>query len=118
MRGEIDPQPEMFSYVDLESRIPSTHPIRQIVDEALSELEPAFDQMYSAQGRPSIPPEQLLRALLLQILFTVRSERLLMERIDIRPAVSLVRGSGDGRSGVEPLGVFEEPGSADGPRRG
>ena len=85
MRGEIDAQAEMFSYVDLESRIPSQHPIRKIrgiVDEALIELEPAFAQMYSDRGRPSIPPEQLLRALLLQILFTIRSERLLMERID------------------------------------
>ena len=85
MRGEIDAQAEMFSYVDLESRIPSQHPIRKIrgiVDEALIELEPAFAEMYSDRGRPSIPPEQLLRALLLQILFTIRSERLLMERID------------------------------------
>ena len=85
MRGETDRQPEMFSYVDLESRIPEKHPIRkirEIVDEALQELEPAFERMYSDRGRPSIPPEQLLRALLLQILFTIRSERLLMERID------------------------------------
>ena len=85
MRGEIDVQPEMFSYVDLESRIPPSHPIRKIrriVDAALVELDPAFAEMYSDRGRPSIPPQQLLRALLLQILFTIRSERLLMERID------------------------------------
>ena len=85
MRGEANPQPNMFSYVDLESRIPQTHPIRKIrhiVDLALDETEPFFDDMYANQGRPSIPPEQLLRALLLQILFTVRSERQLMERID------------------------------------
>lgn len=85
MRGEKDRQGSMFSYVNLESRIPKDHPIRtirRIVDEALEELEPAFEEMYSDRGRPSIPPEQLLRALLLQILFTVRSERLLMERID------------------------------------
>ena len=85
MRSEIAPQPEMFSYVDLESRIPLSHPIRKIrriVDEALIELEVAFTEMYSDRGRPSIPQEQLLRALLLQILFTIRSERLLMERID------------------------------------
>lgn len=75
----------MFSYIDLECRIPKQHPIRKIrriVDEALAELEPAFEQMYSERGRPSIPPEQLIRALLLQILFTIRSERQLMERID------------------------------------
>lgn len=85
MRGELDPQPEMFSYVDLESRIPRKHPIRRIrriVDEALKELEPEFESMYADTGRPSIPPEQLVRALLLQILYTIRSERLLMERID------------------------------------
>ena len=85
MRGEANPQPSMFSYVDLESRIPQSHPIRKIrriVDTALTAIEASFDDMYSTEGRPSIPPEQLLRALLLQILFTVRSERQLMERID------------------------------------
>lgn len=85
MRGEINQQAQMFSYVDLESRVPKNHPIRkirQIIDMALVELEPAFQQMYSHLGRPSIPPEQLLRALLLQILYSIRSERLLMERID------------------------------------
>ena len=85
MRGEADPQPSMFSYIDLESRIPKKHPIRKIrriVDEALPALEPAFERTYSDRGRPSIPPEQLIRALLLQIFFTIRSERQLMERID------------------------------------
>lgn len=85
MRGEANLQPNMFSYIDLEMRIPQGHPIRKIrriVDTALTEIEPFFDNMYANQGRPSIPPEQLLRALLLQILFTVRSERQLMERID------------------------------------
>lgn len=85
MRGEVDPQPTMFSYVDLESRIPKHHPIRKIrriVDKALPDLEAAFERMYSDRGRPSIPPEQLIRALLLQIFYTIRSERQLMERID------------------------------------
>lgn len=85
MRGESDLQGGMFSYVDLESRIPKQHPIRKIrriVDEALPALEEAFAQMYSDRGRPSIPPEQLIRALLLQIFYTIRSERQLMERID------------------------------------
>ena len=85
MRGEIDPQASMFSYVDLENRIPKDHPIRKvrkIVDTALQELEPWFDDMYATGGRPSIPPEMLIRASLLQILFTVRSERQLCERID------------------------------------
>ena len=85
MRGEENPQPEMFSYVNLESRVPKHHPIRKvrkIVDKALAELAPAFDEMYADVGRRSIPPEQLLRALLLQIFFSIRSERLLVERID------------------------------------
>ena len=85
MRGHSNPQSSLFSYVDLESRIPEHHPIRKvrkIVDQALTELEPAFDEMYAQAGRPSIPPELLIRATLLQILFTIRSERQLCERID------------------------------------
>jgi len=85
MRGESNPQSSLFSYVSLESRIPENHPIRKvrkIVDQALEEMEPEFEGMYSSNGRPSIPPEQLIRALLLQILFSIRSERQLMERLD------------------------------------
>lgn len=85
MRGEISPQEAMFSYRTLESRIPTDHPIRKVrkvVDQALKELAPTFDQMYSSVGRPSIPPEQLIRAMLLQVLFTIRSERQLVERLD------------------------------------
>lgn len=85
MRGEVSPQEIMFSYRTLESRIPVDHPIRkirQVVDQALKELAPTFDEMYSSVGRPSIPPEQLIRAMLLQILFTIRSERQLVERLD------------------------------------
>jgi len=85
MRGEERQQAKLFSYISPEQRIPPKHPIRtirQLVDGALRELSPEFDVLYAAGGRPSIPPEQLLRALLLQVLFTVRSERQLMERID------------------------------------
>ncbi len=85
MREQISHQQATFCYVDLESRIPGNHPIRKIrcvVDEALAELEPQFAQMYSDKGRPSTPPEQLVRASLLQILFSIRSERQLMEQID------------------------------------
>ena len=102
MRGEIDPQLSMFSYVDLESRIPKDHPIRKIrriVDEALVELEPAFEATYSDRGRPSIPPEQLLWALLLQILFTIRSERLLIRKLDLMSAIG---GQGQSGSHSEP----------------
>jgi len=75
----------MWSYVPLEHRIPSDHPLRPLramVETILGELSPQFDQLYSKVGRPSIPPEHLLRALLLQVLYSVRSERLLMEQLD------------------------------------
>jgi transposase len=74
----------MFSYLSPEERVPETHPlraIRRMTDEALGGLSAKFDELYSAIGRPSIAPEKLLRALLLQILYTVRSERLLMEQL-------------------------------------
>src|SRR4029453_16720512 len=86
MRGDgIEPQSHMWSYVPLEQRIPADHPLRPLramVDVVLRELSPAFDQLYSKVGRPSIPPDPLLRALLLQVLYSVRSERLLMEQLD------------------------------------
>src|SRR6267143_6761375 len=86
MRGEgPEAQPHMWSYVPLDQRIPADHPLRPLrvmVDTVLQELSPQFDQLYSKVGRPSIPPEHLLRALLLQVLYTVRSERLLMEQLD------------------------------------
>jgi transposase len=85
MRGSESQQGSMFSYVDLESRIPRSHPLRRIrrlVDKALGEMSARFDELYASCGRPSIPPERLLRALLLQILFSVRSERQLMEQLD------------------------------------
>jgi transposase len=75
----------MFSYLSPEQRVRPDHPlraIRRMTDEVFATLSPRFTRMYSAIGRPSIPPEQLLRALLLQYLYTVRSERLLMEEID------------------------------------
>jgi transposase len=75
----------MFSYLSPEERVPEKHPlrpIRLIVDEALRALSLTFSQLYSAYGRPSIPPEKLLRALLLQVLYTVRSERMLMEQLE------------------------------------
>jgi transposase len=75
----------MWSYVSQEQRIPADHPLRPIramVDEVLECLSPRFDKLYSKVGRPSIPPERLLRALLLQVLYTIRSERMLMEQLD------------------------------------
>ena len=75
----------MFSYLSPEARVPSDHPlraIREVTERILAELSRSFSRMYSQMGRPSIPPEKLLRALLLQVLYTVRSERLLMEELD------------------------------------
>jgi len=85
MRGDEDGQADVFSYVSPEDRIPADHPLRpmrQLVNEALKGMGELFDRMYARGGRPSIPPEQLLRALVLQVLYSVRSERLLMEQLD------------------------------------
>lgn len=85
MRGPDERQAILFSYRSIEDRIPPDHPLRalrRLVDPLLVELSPRFQAMYAAVGRPSIPPEQLLRALLLQVLYTIRSERQLMEQLD------------------------------------
>jgi transposase len=85
MRGEDAYTAELFSYVSCEARVPTDHPlraIRAIVDEALEVLSPTFADLYATTGRPSIPPEKLMRALLLQAFYTVRSERQLMEQLD------------------------------------
>ena len=85
MRGDDPRNDSMFSYVTPEARVRPDHPlrpIRQLVDAALAGLSARFDRLYATTGRPSIPPEKLLRALLLQILYSIRSERLLMEELD------------------------------------
>src|SRR5690606_19991181 len=85
MRGVDVHQEGLFSYLSPESRIPKRHPLRPIramVDKALSELSTSFEEMYASAGRPSIAPEKLLRALLLQIFYSIRSERLLCEQLD------------------------------------
>jgi transposase len=85
MRGADNQSSELFSYLSPEARVRPDHPlraIRQLTDTIFTELSPRFEAMYSRIGRPSIPPEQLLRALVLQTLYTIRSERLLMEEID------------------------------------
>ena len=85
MRGADEQPGAMFSYVSLEQRVPQDHPlraIRRITDRALERLSPRFGALYVNFGRPSIPPEKLLRALLLQALYTIRSERQLMEQLD------------------------------------
>jgi transposase len=85
MRGADIQQLGMFSYVSVEDRVPADHPIRKLrvlVDTILSELDPVFAARYAALGRVSIPPERLLRAALLQVVYSVRSERLLMEQMN------------------------------------
>jgi transposase len=85
MRGVDHQQSQMFSYLSPETRVRKDHPLRAIrsmVDEVLAQLSRRFDSMYASAGRPSIPPEKLLRAQLLQMLYSIRSERLLMEEID------------------------------------
>jgi transposase len=85
MRGADQPQSTMWSYLPVEDRIPRDHPLRPLramVNEALRTLSPRFTRLYPRWGRPSVPPEQLLRALLLQVLYTIRSERQLMEQLD------------------------------------
>jgi transposase len=85
MRGDDEQQASVWSYLPLEQRVPADHPLRwmrAMVDEVLRELSPQFSRLYATGGRPSIAPERLLRALLLQVLYSVRSERLLMEQLD------------------------------------
>src|SRR4051812_27625682 len=85
MRGDDPNAAHMFSYISPEQRVPADHPlrpIRRLTDTALTALSPRFALMYSDIGRPSVPPEKLLRALLLQVLFTIRSERQLMEQLN------------------------------------
>ena len=85
MRGDDEQQASVWSYIPLEQRVPAEHPLRPVramVDAVLRELSPQFSRLYAQVGRPSIAPERLLRALLLQVLYSVRSERLLMEQLD------------------------------------
>ena len=85
MRGTDDRQDGLFSYVSLDARIPKTHPlraVREMVDGALAGMSREFEAVYATEGRPSIAPERLVRALLLQVFYSIRSERLLCEQLD------------------------------------
>src|SRR5690349_7478132 len=85
MRGSDHQQADMYSYISPEERVRANHPLRAIramADEALQNMSKRFDAMYAKTGRPSIPPEKLLRAQLVQMLYSIRSERLLVEEID------------------------------------
>jgi transposase len=85
MRGDERVQDGMFSYVSLEERVPQDHPlraVRKLTDQVLGSLSGEFDQLYAATGRRSLAPEYILRALLLQVFYSIRSERQLVEQLD------------------------------------
>src|SRR5476649_1349346 len=85
MRGADERSGSLFSYVDIESRVPADHPLRRVrdlVNAALVKLDRNFGKLYSTEGRPSIPPEHLIRASLLQLFYSIRSERQFMERLN------------------------------------
>jgi len=85
MRGYSDSQPMIIAYINLEKRVPQDHPLRKIkpmADQELKRLSPLFNEMYSHTGRPSIPPERILKSLLLIALYSVRSERQFCEQLD------------------------------------
>ena len=97
MRGSDTRQGSLFSYVNLDNRIPAKHPIRKlrlVVDIILSTMDDEFSSRYSDTGRPSIPPEYLLRALLLQVMYSIRSERQLVEQLDYNLMYRWVVGLG------------------------
>ena len=95
MRGQQERTGPLFSYISSEDRIPASHPLRQVrrlADQALDRLKPTFCRLYPEGGRPSIPPEQLLLALLLQAIYGIRSERMLIEQLDYCPTTIWLRG--------------------------
>jgi len=116
VRGVDETSGSLFSYVDLEERIPPRHPlrkIRQVVNDALASLDAEFEALYIDFGRPSIPPERLIRASLLQILFSIRSVRQLMEQMDYNLMFRWFVGLGiddpvwgEGRLGIDPADQF------------
>ena len=119
MRGHDTQQAGMFSYLSPEERVPVTHPlrpIRQYVDTALTALSPQLAKLYAHTGRPSIAPEKLLRALLLQVLYSVRSERLLMEQLDYNLLFRWFVGLSMDDAGVGRDGLHQEPGPLAGGR--
>jgi hypothetical protein len=112
MRGTDEKSGSLFSYVDLEDRIPVKHPlrkIRQVVNDALASLDAEFEALYTDFGRPSIPPERLIRASLIQILFSVRSERQLMEQMQYNLLFRWFVGLGIDDPGLGADGVHQEP---------
>ena len=108
MPGDDQHPDALFSYVSAEDRIPADHPLRAIrtlVDEILREMSRDFSRLYALTGRPSVPPERLLRAQLLQIFYSIRSERLLMEQLQYNILFRWFVGPLDGRCGLDADGV-------------
>jgi transposase len=88
MRGEVDPQSALFSYLSPEQRVPAEHPLRSIkayADAALAAISGEFDALYGSTGRPSIPPERLLKGQLLIALYSIRSDRAFCEQLELVP---------------------------------
>ena len=103
----------MFSYVFAERRVPPDHPLRvtrALVDDMLRDLSRDVDRVYASVGRPSIPPERLLRAQLLQIFYSIRSERLQMEQLDYKLSFRWFVGLEIDEPIWDPDGIYEEPG--------
>ena len=112
MRGDERTQDGMFSYVSLEQRVAADHPlraVRRLTDAVLGTLSPELDALYAASGRPSIAPEYILRALLLQVFYSVRSERLLVEQIDYNLLFRWFVGLGMDDAVWNHAGVVQEP---------
>src|SRR4051794_13549435 len=115
MRGRRNPQASMLAFVDLEERVPPNHPLRTIkrfADRALMQLSPTFDAMYGAGGRPSIPPERLLKASLLISLYSVRSERAFCEELEYQLLWRWVLDQGPVEPQLHPATVHKKPGRA------
>lgn len=115
MRGPDAMQEALFTFTSLEGFVPADHPLRavkQLVDDSLKGLNGLFSRIYAEAGRASIAPEKLLRALLLQVFYSIRSERMLMEQIRLNMLFRWFVGLGDRRCGVGPLDVLEEPRAA------
>ena len=115
MRGAFMDHGGLFSYIAPDKRAPPNHPlrkIRELVRDVLSDLNRSLGKLYASEGRPSIPPELLLSALLLQVFYGIRSERQLMEQLDYNLLYPPVRGAGAGRPGLGPDHLHQEPGAA------
>ena len=112
MRGKFDDQGALFSYISPEKRVPENHPLREIrelVRDVLKELTHSLGKLYASEGRPSVPPEQLLSALLLQVFYGIRSERQLMEQLDYNLLYRLVCRPFAGRDGMGSDDIHQEP---------